>query len=267
MKRSLMIAVIAVVFAGGVLAGWMLPRRMRIESAVPPADVAGYQHTLTLATYNVRKFFDTYDNPYTADEKTRPKSPAELAELARAIRALDADVLILQEVEAGGVLKNFVEHQLSDLRYTAVVDSTTEDPRGITVAALSRVPVLRIVSHRLAPLEGGRRFARDLLRLDLEAAPGHGLSVYGMHLKSQRDGTDGNDKDSAHWRLAETTRARELIREEMSAGQNLAAARFVVLGDANDSVDSPPVRMLISATEPPAHRRAGRHPCRGENNL
>lgn len=252
MKRNVMMAVVAAVFVGGAFCGWILPRRAGVEAGLPAAsDAAGYKHTLTLATYNVRNLFDGYDNPYTADEKAQPKSPAEMAELARAIRALDADVLILQEVEAGGVLKSFVDNHLADMRYAYVVDAVTEDPRGITVAALSRLPVIRIVSHRLAPLEGGRRFARDLLRLDIEAGPGHLLSVYGMHLKSKRTSEDSEDKNAARWRLAEATRARELIREEMAAGQALGGARFVVMGDANDSVDSAAVQMLMATTEPP----------------
>ncbi len=259
------------VFAVGMGVGRVL-RPAYVVRVLPVATrAAGAEKTVgggsfVLATYNVHNFFDAYDNPYTADETTAPKTKGELKTLAAAIRQVDADVLILQEVEAGGALKAFVSEQLGDAGYKYVVDETTEDPRGITVAALSRWPVRRIVSHRLCELTPGgggaggagaagmagsgglvegNRFARDLLRVDVEVRPGYVVTVYGVHLKSKQ--ASAGDEGSAKWRLAEAVRAREIMQEE--AGRE-GLVRFAFLGDCNDTIDSPAVQTVLGTTMP-----------------
>lgn len=212
----------------------------------------------SLATYNLHNLFDSFDNPYTVDEQTPPKTTAELATLAEALRMLDADVVVLQEVESGGFLAHFVANQLGGatggLHYAYVADEPTGDPRGIGLGVLSRFPIERIVSHRLArldpekpfvsaPGEAANHFARDLLRVDLQIRPGYLVSVYGVHLKSKRlDAMDTSDPQaSTHWRLAEARAARRIIQEEMAQSGH---ARFIVAGDFNDGPDSAPVREL-----------------------
>ena len=161
--------------------------------------------------------------------------------------------------------------------YRYVVDEPTEDVRGISLGVLSRLPVVRIVSHRLVELEeggtsrgdagvtgengrqdagvtgavgrqdagvteeGGNRFARDLLRVDVEVRKGYVVSVYGVHLKSKL----GDDEKTVNkWRLAEAKKARAIIREEMTRELQ---GQFVVLGDCNDVVGSPVVKTLEEA--------------------
>ena len=207
--------------------------------------------TWTLATYNIHNFFDAFDNPYTADEQTRPKTAGELDALTEALHLLDVDVVVLQEVETGGFLQRFAHTRLANLRYTEVVDEPAGDPRGIGLGVLSRFPVERIVSHRLTPLaaeneaapdSAGRHFARDLLRVDLLVRPGYQVSVYGVHLKSKRgDGLGGSGAQSAAWRLAEARAARQLMQEEMTQTRH---GRFLVAGDFNDGPDSAVARAL-----------------------
>jgi endonuclease/exonuclease/phosphatase family metal-dependent hydrolase len=250
-------AIWAAFLAAGVVLGYLAFHR---APSVPPApaaaveqkwDPANFKSTMTIATYNVKNFFDEYDNPYTADEGTAKKPEAEVKALTEAIAKVNADVLILQEVEADGVLKKFAEGPLAEMKYSYVVDTTTEDARGITVAALSRFPVQRITSHRLALLDEAaaasaeNRFARDLLRIDVEPKPGFVISVYGVHLKSKRTDPDSKDKQSNGKRLAEGKRIREIIKSEQPAG-----ARFIFVGDCNDYIDTPPLKEIRAATEP-----------------
>jgi endonuclease/exonuclease/phosphatase family metal-dependent hydrolase len=244
----------------GLLAGIFLFRPAppapvsHIATQLPPDPhaAAASPTTLTVATYNVHNFFDEFDNPYTADEGTGAKSAKDRHLLAATIRTLNADVLILEEIEAGGVLQRFAAEELADCGYVSIVDAPTEDPRGITVAALCRYPVLRITSHRLAPLAADQpnaaanRLARDLLRLDIQFRPDFLLTVYGVHLKSKRTDADANDADSAKRRLAEAARIRDFLREEMPPG-----SRFLLTGDCNDAFSSPPVQTLLTATTPP----------------
>jgi len=213
--------------------------------ADPPAVLPG---TLTLATYNIHNFFDAYDNPYTEDEGTAPKKPQELAELAEAIHLLNADVVVLEEVEFGGFLTKFNKERLGDMGYTAV-ESPTGDARGISVAVLSRLPVLRVTSHRFVALSDGggpeTHFARDLLRVDLRLSNGQTLVVYGTHLKSKLP-SPGDDQ-SAVWRLAEAKRIVQIMRDEMKSEHLQLVA---LCGDFNDDPETPPRTALLKATTP-----------------
>ncbi len=201
--------------------------------------------TITIAAYNVRNLFDRYDNPYTADEGTKPKSERELNALISGIKQIDADVMFIEEVEYGGALIQLAKDRLPEYPY--VIDNPTTDPRGISVGVISKLPILQIVSHRMAPLtpDGGNkptnRFARDLLRVDLQPQPDFKLSLYGVHLKSKRDSE--NDPKSARWRLAEAEKIAEILRDDQAAG----IKNFAILGDFNDTADSPPLKTIMSA--------------------
>jgi len=111
------------------------------------------------------------------------------------------------------------------------------------------------VSHRLVRLgadsvetsgaaRADDRFARDLLRVDIEPVPGgeRGVSLYAVHLKSRRaePGSPVGDNGAAR-RQAEAARARAIIEAEMASE---AHGRFVVLGDFNEGVDGPAAALL-----------------------
>ncbi len=208
--------------------------------------------TFTVATYNIQNFFDTHDNPYTDDDKTKPKTPAQLDTLAAAIKELNADILILQEVEAGGFLKQFNKEKLADLRYTYAVDTVSEDPRGITVALLSRYPVVRTVSHRFMELVEGvghrtsNNFARDLTRFDVRIRPGYEIAVFGVHLKSKWN-TEGDPQSNA-WRLREANRIAVVFDDLQKVKHK---SLYLIAGDFNDLPESPATQKVLNATHPP----------------
>ena len=92
--------------------------------------------------------FDDKDDPYHSDEKTATKLREDLELLAESIHQIDADVLVLQEVENRGYLELFNRALLADLGYQHVVLTEGNDRRGIDVAILSRVPVGPVTSYR-----------------------------------------------------------------------------------------------------------------------
>ena len=82
---------------------------------VPPAKAAG---TIRLAAYNVENFFDGVDDPTLQgdyDDLPMQTSPDRCAALAQAIRALDADVLGLEEVESEEALRWFRDTYLQGM--------------------------------------------------------------------------------------------------------------------------------------------------------
>lgn len=195
--------------------------------------------SLRVACYNVENLFDNHDDPYRPDEETSPKSLAERRVLAKTIDAIDADVLALCEVENREVVEAL--NRLLAKPYAIVEVLSSNDMRGIDCALLSRVPLRRSTSHRHRVLEGGRRFARDLVVHELEPSPGKRLLVVPMHLKSKR--TFGDDVQGVGWRSAEARGIVDVLDELRAGGQT---SPFVLLGDLNDTVDSAPLAPLFA---------------------
>lgn len=205
---------------------------------------------LTLAAYNVENYFDQFNDRYTDDETTEPKDPAELAELAKAIRALDADFLGVSEMENEGELYRFVHEHLSDMEYKHVYVGHRDWGRGINNGGFSRVPVGGVTTHRFWPLTlpGEDRqwsFARDVIEFDLRPAEGVSVSVFTVHFKSKRDSR--GDPASAKWRLAEALALKRIIEGRLGANPR---ALIAVIGDMNDTPDSPPLRALTAGDRP-----------------
>lgn len=217
-----------------LIAVWLLAVAAGAQDAPAAAD------SLRVATWNVENFFDVYDDPWRGDEATQPAFTSEPRKerLARVIRALDADVLCLQEVENRGLLEDFVAAQLAGSGYR-VVHLEGNDARGIDVALLSRLPVGAVTSYRHLEFEAGpaglTRFRRDLLRVRI-GAPLE-ADVYVVHLKSQHG---GEEADAI--RAAEARTAAAVLAGELESG---ADYRAIVAGDFNDTADSPTLAAFL----------------------
>lgn len=232
-RRARRITLILIV---GLLSGIIFPRVIPLEApGEPPARL------FTVATYNVKNLFDEHDDPYSSDEETTPptKPREEVEALARVIRAMDADVLALQEVESIGVLRRFKNGFLKGMNYMDPVLIEGNDRRGIDVAVLSKLPVGRSTSYRhlVFPLDEGKstRFSRDLLRVKIQPSRDNWIDLYVVHLRS---GSDAGDRRK---REAEARKVREIIDEELAKA---AGYRFILLGDFNDGRESTTIRTI-----------------------
>lgn len=203
---------------------------------------------LKLASLNVRNLFDGFDDPYTRDESTPEKPRAELERLAETIRDVNADVLALQEVESRGCLQRFLDKFLDDMGYRHVVLVEGNDPRGIDVGLVSRVPVGRVVSHAQLRFDpevqqaGTNRFQRDLLCVEIRPPGKENFHVWVVHLKSQ-----SGPEDAEPIRLSEARQIRLLVERRCAED---AQARFVICGDFNDDFASPAVQTIVGAKAP-----------------
>jgi len=210
-------------------------------SAVPPAAPKAPDGTFTVATFNVMNMFDEYDDPYTEDEGTPAKPKAELEHLAATIHKLDADVLVLEEVENRGYLERFNRAMLGDLHYGDVVLFEGNDKRGIDCAVLSRFPVGPVTSHRHVRFGDANgqpeHFMRDFLQVEIDPPGAQAFYVFAVHFKSKRGGED----ETAAVRSAETHEARKLLDRLMEKEK---AVCFLVCGDFNDTWDSEPLKAL-----------------------
>lgn len=247
-RLAAFLAMIAtVLFLTGVES--LTPGVKRVGQVEAPERTPG---TIRLASYNVLNLFDDHDNPMLTgrnDDADDTKPAEEKRALADAIRAIDADVIGLQEIESLTALKEFVNELLSDMGYDHIVSIDVGQERGIENAVISRFPLSNSRVWPNYPLGGTHpekygdkpnwhagepiTFRRSPLMVDVSVPPSktggespYVFTLFVVHHKSGRF----ND----YWREAEASMVAELITDfqEMDRSRNIA-----VLGDFNATPD------------------------------
>ncbi|HET9620521.1 MAG TPA: endonuclease/exonuclease/phosphatase family protein [Kofleriaceae bacterium] len=234
MKRSALVACVLAAVAC----------RAADPAASPVPDAPPAPH-VRIATFNVHRFFDTVcdsgDCGGSAYEAL--PSPAEFdakaAQLADAIRALDADVVALEEVETQACLDALLARLGDAMPYGVLGEIDTA--ASVDVAVLSRTALDAVVRHRageILQLADGRAalFSRELLEVHVRAASGAPLIVFAAHFRSKSD-------DDPARRLAEAEQAALDVNAAAAAHPDALVA---LAGDLNDVPDSPPLAALVA---------------------
>jgi uncharacterized protein len=190
--------------------------------------------TVRLATWNVHDLFDAEDRLLPPGAEDPVLSPAEVEAKLEAIRAvlarLDADVVLLQEVENSALASELAAR--AGYLEARLVEGN--DPRGIDVAVLSRLPVARYVSHAAERDASGRAlWPRDCVEVHLEAA-GRRIAIVASHLSS-RLSDDGT-------RRAEQAARMRAIADALGAAD--PDALLLAGGDLNDPPSAPALAPL-----------------------
>ena len=199
--------------------------------------------TLTIATYNIENYTAADRMTGEGYRKDYPKPEAEKTALRRVIRALDADVLVLQEVGP----KPYLDELQRDLRtegadypFAAMIDAADADRH---VAVLSRRALSGVTSHAdltFSYFGAKEPVKRGVIEVRLATTAGE-LTLFGLHLKSRY--TDrADDPGSALRRAGEATAVRDRVLQRFPEP---AGARFMILGDFNDAKDSKAMRRLL----------------------
>jgi endonuclease/exonuclease/phosphatase family metal-dependent hydrolase len=183
---------------------------------------------LRIVTWNVHDLFDEEDRLEPPGEEDTVLTPAQveskLARVGAVLARLEADVVVLEEVEGLALLERLASGPLAARGYRAfLVDAF--DPRGVDVGALARVPVTTYHSHadERAP-DGSHLWSRDLVEIHL-AGLRRPLVVLGTHLVSRLDPA------ADPRRRLQAQRMREVF-DALRAGSG--APLVIGLGDLND---------------------------------
>lgn len=188
--------------------------------------------TLTLATYNLENYGPANRMTEAGYRKEYPKPEPEKRALRAVIRAVAADVLVLQEMGD----QPYLDELRRDLKaegfeypHAALASAADADRR---VAILSKRPLRRVVTHadlQFKYFGGQETVKRGVLEVSVATSGGE-ITLFAVHLKSRF--TDrADDPMSAVRRGAEATAIRERILQRFPKP---AEARFVILGDCND---------------------------------
>ncbi len=213
----------------------------RFGREVPLAKADG---GLRVASYNVLNLFDPVDDPTLDgkyDDLPMATSRDRCESMARAIRAIDADVLCLQEVESEDALRWFRDEFLADMGYDHVASRDVGYYRGVEQSVLSRFPITSAVvwpDEDLADMEARKtgdgwekegdlptKFQRSPLMVDVEV-PGKGSKPYVLSLVvvHHKSGRHRRQRESEALQLVDLLEAR--LKEE-------ADLNLIVLGDFN----------------------------------
>jgi len=205
--------------------------------------------TLTIATYNVENYGPANRMTDAGYRQDYPKPESEKKALRTVIRELNADLLVLQEM--GGKpyldeLRQDLKAEGTDYPFAVLLEADDADRH---VALLSKRPLKSVVPH--VNLEFGyfgakERVKRGLLEATIATTAGD-VTIFGVHLKSRF--TDrADDPMSAQRRIGEATAVRDRILERVA---DPGSARFLVLGDCNDTKDSKAVQRLLRRGKTP----------------
>ena len=211
--------------------------------------------TLSVVSWNVEHFVDEYDNPYI-DNSRENNPPANMAErrelLVKALRELDADVVVFQEFESDSYLQMLAETQFPELGYR--VFAALESPDWyMNVVMISRVPLglFHSYAHINTPIIGqmdqegipeSQAFTNNRMwTAELLVNPEYSFTITGLHLKA------GRGERNESWRTGQI----DLLREHL---ETIAAdnpdENMLVLGDLNTTPDSREFSRLLGDKNP-----------------
>jgi endonuclease/exonuclease/phosphatase family metal-dependent hydrolase len=171
---------------------------------------------------------------------------------ARVISDVNADVICLIEVEDRNLLQKFHDDLLQKeflqpsarAGYTYILLVDGNDPRGIDVSFMSRIPVLSMQSHihEFTDYDGKqvRTFSRDCLEVQLETADEKVLHLKINHFKSMGY-SPKTDPKSNRRRLGQAKRVTELLDQH-----DLQNEYVIVAGDLNSDPTSPSLEPLTN---------------------
>lgn len=198
---------------------------------------------LRIGTFNVENLFARYRfrenlNPVNTDGFSINDLAFDIYDetakkiTAQTIKAADADIIALQEIESLPILDRFNSRYLTGMDYKHRILIDAFDPRRIDVAVLSRYPIERIKTHRNErnKQNTGWLFSRDCLEIELDV-DGKPLSLYVNHFKSMM----GGRLNTKERREEQVQHVANMISQSWQPTNY--EGNFIVLGDFNDYVD------------------------------
>ena len=220
---------------------------------------------IRFATYNLLNLFDHKDDPVIkgrVDDILMVIKDRRSRALAKVIRAVDADILALQEVESLEALLWFRDTYLPDAGYRYIMSLDVGHYRGIEQSVISRYPItgaqvwpgvsldkVTRVGSGWAPVplefQAGLKIRRSPLRVEIKVNQRFELSIFNVHHKAARN--------FPFQREAEALKIVEFVSE---LKKREPKRNVIVAGDFNANPQDKSIRTYLEAglIDPLAHR-------------
>jgi len=199
--------------------------------------------SITVATYNLENYTLASRLVGSVYRPSYPKPEAEKAALRRVVAAVAPDLLAVQEMGSKPFLDEFqreLKQSGIDYPHAALLEAADADRH---VAVLSKLPFKAIHRHADVPFryfDQPERVRRGVLEVVLATDQGD-VSVFIVHLKSKYTERK-DDPESALQRAGEAEAVRDLV---LSHFPDPTTAKYLVVGDWNDTKGTRPVRALL----------------------
>ncbi len=209
------------------------------ESIATPSWYDDEVHdTISVVTWNIEHFVDEYDSPYIDNDRENdpPENMEERRTLfADAIKSIDADIVVLQEVESAAYMQSFADEHFPDLNYRYFTGRESND-WYMNVVVMSRIPLGMLYSYAnpdsyiVDILDDDGRVQRQnftnnrMLSVDVLVNQDYSFLLTGLHLKA------GRGERNENWRIGQI----DLLRDHF---EYLTAVhpdkRMLLAGDLN----------------------------------
>lgn len=221
----------------------------RLATATP----VGFDYNpeeIKILSWNVEHFIDQYDNPYVNNrrEDVGDRMAGREALLVKAIRASDADIVVLQEFESAQYLSRLAKEHLPDLGYLFFADAESYS-WYMNVVIMSKVPLGTIYSYGAlyTPVPGivdeegveetQININTRMWSIDVFPNQHYDFVLTGVHLKA------GRGERNAQMRLGQInflkTQFKRFVREDRKAN-------LLMLGDFNCMPDSKEFKAILA---------------------
>ncbi len=176
-------------------------------AALPSDYQPSSRDTLTLVTWNVEHFIDQFDNPYIRNQREDKADSAKVwqraEKFATVLRALNADVVVLQEFESQPLIESIAKRYLEDMGYVFFAAVPSPD-WYMNVVFMSKVPLGTVHGYGAVytPVEGSldregrpetqKNINTRMVSVEVLPRPDYSLIIHGLHLKAGR-----NERDEA----------------------------------------------------------------------
>lgn len=193
--------------------------------------------TFRVAAYNVENYLDQ-----PTETRRFTKSAAAKAKIRESIKAINPDVLALEEMGSTNALlelRDSLKANGVDYPYWEHVQAYDD---SIHVAILSKLPFTARRSHTNENfLLDGKRFQvkRGFSEVDIQVTTNFTFTLLGAHLKSRLASASA---DEGAQRLEEAKILRGIVDERLAANPE---AKLVVVGDLNDTRDTASTKAIV----------------------
>jgi endonuclease/exonuclease/phosphatase family metal-dependent hydrolase len=238
----------AIVFAGSLASCRSTNTR---EGILFPAGTGDRDvDTFRVLTWNLRHFVDPFDSPYIQnewDDRLEGMSDERIDLFVQAIRRINADVAVLEELESAAYLEDLAKKRFPEMGYIDFVDGGDRTWHQ-NVAVMSRFPLGAVTLFGTARTgiegqvdEAGGPAAQNftnhrLMVVEVFVDPDYEFLLAGLHLKA------GMGERNAGWRMGQIrllrARLNRVVRER-------PLANVLIAGDLNSTPETPEIAFLL----------------------
>ena len=207
--------------------------------------------------YNTENFFDTIDDPKTADEEFTPagythwngeRYQHKLDNISKLLNAMlekrQPIAIGLSEVENKQVCEDLANQKALKKYHLGVIEQDSPDPRGIDVALLYDKDMFTVIATEFlkVKLPDTDKGTRDIVYVGGKTM-GSELHLFVNHWPSRREGrTISNNR-----RAAAATVLANKVHAIMKADKD---ARIIIMGDLNDNPTDSSIAEVLGTIPP-----------------